>query len=508
MEKNKKKYKQLNFNSSKIEKNKNTNGLNEKLFKPMVKIKKSKETDSKQKLIHQNNYSNSKSNKLINNHKNLDSDFNINIHSSKVSNYSNENDNITSEIKNEKQVSNSQAKNTSSDLKLSSEIVNEKMREALEAQNPKNRKKSTILSLILLIVNIVFMIFIIKNLISDVDDFSLSVLISTQGNKLWWFGAGILVYALYIFVHVLAYRALLINLTGRKSWKIVYDVAVVGKYYDNVTPFAVGGQPLQIVALAKNKISAGVSTSIPLIKMIITTGMSALTALFFFIFGLPMLSVNSPLNQFLLVLLEIVGVIGLIITILLAIFMFLISSGTLFTRSFISGILRFGYKIKLVKNYRQTYRKVLNQVAEYKFSMKYLWKNKKLLFKLLFLNLIEVLAISSLPFFVVLALSNGIDENVISLLFICMTKYNLCQMASCYIPLPGGTGLMEISFIILFGSELGSYIVWGLLGWRFLSYYLILIHGFLHELIKIIINFSKNKKSKQSTLESVSEKGN
>lgn len=380
---------------------------------------------------------------------------------------------------------------------LSEEIINEELREAIESRSPKKRKKTTILSVILLLVNIAFMAIIVSKLIVQTDDFSLKSLVSSQGVKLWWLVGGFATYALFIFVQVLAFRMLIRNLTGNSSWKTAYDVAVVGKYYDNVTPFAVGGQPMQIVALSGCGVGAGVSTGIPIIKLIINTAVSALLAIIFFVVGLPRLGAASPLNQLLLLIVEVLGVIGLIITVLLAIFMLLISSGTLFTRSFISGLLRIGYKLRLIKNYRKTYRKVINQVAEYKFCMKYLAKNKKLLFSLIFLTIAEYLSVFSYSLFAVCAFSESIDVNFIVLWLICMTKYNLCQMASCFIPLPGGTGLMEISFIILFGSQLGSNIIWGLLGWRFLSYYLIIIHGFIHELVKIISSFVKNRKSRK-----------
>ena len=70
-------------------------------------------------------------------------------------------------------------------------------------------------------------------------------------------------------------------------------------------------------------------------------------------------------------------------------------------------------------------------------------------------------------------------------------------MASSYIPLPGGTGLMEITFIFLFGIVVGDYIVWALLIWRIISYYFILIHGFSHEMISIGKNLAANREKKE-----------
>ena len=70
-------------------------------------------------------------------------------------------------------------------------------------------------------------------------------------------------------------------------------------------------------------------------------------------------------------------------------------------------------------------------------------------------------------------------------------------MASCFIPLPGGTGIMELSFIFLFGIVVKDNIVWALLAWRILSYYLILVHGFIHTLFHIGKNICKSKNKRE-----------
>ena len=378
---------------------------------------------------------------------------------------------------------------------LSEEIINEKIKGALEYQSPKQKRKSIIFSTCMLILNIVFMAFIIKNLFSEVEGNIFDVFIN-QGVKLYWLFGGVFAYIISIIMQIFLYKILLKNLSNNNNTFIAYDTAIVGRYYDNVTPFAIGGQPMQIVSLIKNNISPAVSTGIPLIKMVINTGMSAISALVFFVFGLPVLEMNSPLNKILLLVIEVLGVIGLVITLFITIFMFLISSGTLITRSFISGVLRIGYKLKLIKNYRYTYRKVLNQVAEYKFSIKYLFKNKKVLLKLVLVSFIENVAYAFIPFFVIMSFLTVPVDNMLFFMFICVTKYFLCSMASCFIPIPGGTGMMEISFIVLFGMILGDNIGWALIFWRFLSYYLVIAHGFIHELSKIISNLMKNKKIK------------
>lgn len=389
------------------------------------------------------------------------------------------------------------SKPTKDGLGLSQEIVDEKIKQAMEAQSPKKRKKSTIINLCLLLLNLVLMFFIVKGLIKDVGDTRFSDIIDKQGAKLWWLAGGVVIYLVYMLAQTLMYKVLIKDFTGKTKWWLSYDVAIVGKYYDNITPFSVGGQPFQIIRIITNDISAGVATSIPIIKMILNTAINAVVAVLFFVFGMPLIPTTSSLNSILLLIFEILGVIGLVITVIVVLFMFLVSSGNLLTRSFISGILRLGYKMKIVKNYRKTFKKVLNQVEEYKLSMSYLWKHKALLVKMIFLCLMECLSYALIPYFVAMAFAGPIDMSPWLFIVVCIAKYYICMMASSFIPLPGGTGLIEITFIFLFGSVVGDSIVWALLCWRLLSYYLIIMHGFVHELGVITRNFIKNGKERK-----------
>ncbi len=411
-------------------------------------------------------------------------------------------------VENAEQNFENEEQNSENQVMLPEEIVNEKIKSALETQTPKKRKKSFIIKICMLAFNLLFMIFIINSLMKGIgEDQSIIKTIETQGDKLWWLLGCVVAYIVFFLAQVMAYKTLLKNLTGKSRWGISYDVAVLGKYYDTVTPFSVGGQPMQIVRLANSGLGAGVSTSIPLIKVIIMNVVNAFLAVIFFIFGLPKVPQYSPLIKFLFILLVIVGVIGLIFTVFVAIFMFLISNGSILTRSFVSGVLRFLYKIKLVKNYRQTYRKVMNQVSEYKFSMKYLKRNKGILFKLIIYSIIECLSYAVMAYFVALAFSSLTSEIVPSeFLLIALSEFYLCQMASCYIPLPGGTGLMELSFILLFGNVVGNNIVWALLIFRFFTYYLIIVHGFIHEVGRITRLLIKEKIASKRAQKSLSNK--
>ena len=382
-------------------------------------------------------------------------------------------------------------------LEVSEEYTEQKYQKVMEYQSPKKKRKSTIINLCLLLINLIFLVTIVKSLMKNVGEKNFLDVLQEQGSKCWWLFGGLLIYALFMLVQTLMYYVLIKDITGKKRMKLAYDVAVVGKYYDNATPFAAGGQPMQIVRLVQNGVSVGTSTSIPIIKLIINSSVSVILTVLFFIFGVPKIPMSTPLNDMLLMILIILAVIGLVITIIVVVFTFLMGTGGLVTRSFISGILRIGYKLKLVKNYRETFQKVLNQVAEYKVSFRYIWKSKKTLLKMIVLSIFECLTYAIMPYFVVQAFIGPTEIEPMLMLVICISQYYICAMASSFIPLPGGSGMMEISFVFLFGVIVGDNIVLALLAWRILSYYLILVHGFVHELTHIIKNFAKNRKLRE-----------
>ena len=54
----------------------------------------------------------------------------------------------------------------------------------------------------------------------------------------------------------------------------------------------------------------------------------------------------------------------------------------------------------------------------------------------------------------------------------------IIELGSSIIPIPGGSGMNEISFTVIFGSIFPEGTVfWGLLVWRFMTYYLYILQG-------------------------------
>lgn len=382
---------------------------------------------------------------------------------------------------------------------LEKQTVQELMKEAAETEEKPKKKKVAITSVIFFIINVVFMIFVVRNLVSSTSVTDFASVVSLQGNRLWWLLAGLGLLIIFFLCETLLFYDLIKKTTGKRRFFLSYRLASVGKYYDFITPTQLGGQPSQILRLSRSGVSAGIATSIPIIKLIVYSFVYTIISIVLYFFAVPLIPTAGSLQGLLMMLIKVVGGIGLFVTVIMTFLYFIIGNGRIIGRSFIQGLVRFGFRLKIVKNYRQTFEKILTQVNEYQSSIKYLNKHKGLLFRMVFLSLVECFAFALIPFCVVMAFSSITFATVPEALYcmlILMSEYYLCLLVSTCLPLPGGTGTTEICFIFLFAIgaySVGDNIGWALIFFRLITYYAVVLHGFLHIIVENIVNLIKNK---------------
>ncbi|MDE6408087.1 MAG: flippase-like domain-containing protein, partial [Anaeroplasmataceae bacterium] len=117
-------------------------------------------------------------------------------------------------------------------------------------------------------------------------------------------------------------------------------------------------------------------------------------------------------------------------------------------------------------------------------TFKALLSQKLKFFTCVLLKLFGLICYYSIPFFILLSL--GIDVTADKLaLIIAMTTFSIAM--TCYIPTPGATGGIEFAFRQLFVTVIpaisGSIATSGLLLWRFITYYFLMLVSFIVYLI-------------------------
>ena len=349
------------------------------------------------------------------------------------------------------------------------EIANEKLGEATQEVAKQKSKKKKITTALTFIINIavVVVILLVQVLNSNVEPFDRII---ASGNFKWYYG--FIIFALFGFVMASdTFRAtvLLKQSSKRTRMFLCYKMNAIGKYYDCITPMSTGGQPFQVFYLSKHGVDPGTSISIPIARYVVFQIAWLVTSLFATIFAGKLgdagtlVSVASYVG-FALNFLMIVGV--LILSISKRIGKILVVKGTKLLQ-----------KMKIIKNYEKVYDKVMDTVMGFQTTMKTYTKNIKAFAGLILLNLLQFVANFAIPYFIYLMLGGVPGFNIFLKFWVFSI---LIDLASGFIPLPGGTGMSEIAFISVFtGVFPEGTVFWGLLMWRFMNYYIYLVQGLM-----------------------------
>jgi len=341
-------------------------------------------------------------------------------------------------------------------------------------------KKKKIGSLILLIVNFliiggIFTYYFATNEIKDLSE------IFHNNVKLQFLFLAVIMLLVTIIIETIRFVQLIYKTTGKIRIGLSLKTYLLGKYYDNITPFNFGGQPFQIFYLNKHGIKGDNATSIPLVKHVINTSAFLLLSVLVLILNFIFKFTNS-------IVIIIIAIMAIILNGSLVALVLLFSVSKRIGPSLVIKILKLLNRLKIIKNYKVTFFKVSRFVKNYQKSVKLVAKSVKTLICQFVLAILNFITFYSIVYFIYLAF---IPENTFGIVEIlsCMA---LCDICGGVMPLPGGSGAAEISFDALFSrlfiTNPGA-LPYAMLIWRFLTYFIFIIIGG----IQIFCSFIKNK---------------
>lgn len=350
-----------------------------------------------------------------------------------------------------------------------SENQKKQLGDAEQVVAKQKSKKSKITKLLTLLINIVIVAVILVVQLKSEGIVSVSDLLQ---NKIHY---GFLVltlvfYVFFMFLKAFRFNLLIKNSPHKRSRPFLsYKLAALGKYYDAITPMATGEQPFQIFYLNKRGMDASTAISVPIAKYILSQFAWMAISLFAVIYSLAFDTLRDS---------RVVLVIALVSFALNSLLV-----GTVLIASFskkvgkiaVARVLKFLEKIKIVKNYEKQYAKVIKIIDEYQQALKNYIKNLPVLFFTFFLSVFTSFINYSILFFIYGTLVR-FDP---SLYWEIIVKAIMIDIASGLIPLPGGTGMSEISFSVLFASIFTSgTLFWAIILWRFINFYGMILQGF------------------------------
>ena len=270
------------------------------------------------------------------------------------------------------------------------------------------------------------------------------------------------------------------NFDRKYARKIARRTVLLGKYYDNITPAAIGGQPFQIYYMHKNgRMPSGLATTIPVIGMVSGQIGFLIIAVLCFLFG--SLSINNA---------ALIGTacFGLLFFAFWPVLIMIATFLPKGAKELITLIVKGLAKIRLVKNKKKTIEKVEYEVDEYAKSVRKILKTKGLFLKTIGLSVAFNSLVAMIPFFVLTAFGGEVD------FLPCFVTTVAVTSAVYFVPTPGNAGAAEGTFYVVFSALSQGYVFWAMLVWRFFSYYIYIIMG---PIIYFRMHLEKKRESKK-----------
>ena len=273
-------------------------------------------------------------------------------------------------------------------------------------------------------------------------------------------------------------------------------MALVGKYYENITPTGTGGQPMQIYYLYKQGVPGAKSTSVTMVKY----GIQMLAWTIFA--AVVMIGLAGTLGEIedaaVQTTVRVCAWIGFGINGFIPVFVTFVIFCPRAVSWLINLVIRLLHKIRLIKNADKLEVKIRSWMDDFAVFSQFVYKRPLVFLLLLLLCLVEPVTELLIPYFLLIALCGqyvtpGID--------LCLTVVGLAMYATyaaTFIPTPGNSGAIESVFMLAFAGIAENVLFWYVLIWRFVLYYSFIVLGIGMNIFDVIAGFVRRRRQKKA----------
>ncbi|MBQ9019617.1 MAG: flippase-like domain-containing protein [Bacilli bacterium] len=289
----------------------------------------------------------------------------------------------------------------------------------------------------------------------------------------------------YILISIIFYF-LFIIIKGYVNYKITNDKEklslkeaikhnIITQFFNGVTPFSTGGQPMEIYMLKEHDIPLAKATN------------QTIQSFIFYQIALVICGTIAVINNFLFPifpkvrLLQILVLLGFIINVFVVVILVLISRSKRVTNKLSSMSIKIMKKLKMKVDEDD----IKQKFSDYHEGFKELRKRKKLFIGGVLLNIISLLCLYVVPMFILYSMGDFTSLTINNTI----TASAYVYIIGGFVPIPGASGGIEYGFTRFFGNFISTSTLSAvLLLWRFITYYLGVILGAL------VFNFEKKVK--------------
>ncbi|OGO83789.1 MAG: hypothetical protein A2Y18_03170 [Clostridiales bacterium GWD2_32_19] len=249
------------------------------------------------------------------------------------------------------------------------------------------------------------------------------------------------------------------------SFMAVLRVSMIGQFFNSVTPFSTGGQPMQLYAMTKDGISSGEAGSILVMKFIVYQVILTLYSIMVIFFKYNFFV--SHVDKFMLL-----ALIGFIVNSFVMVVLFAFTHYAELTTKYIHSLVKLCSKFKICRHSDDIENKIKDELTYFKEHSKSLKSNMKVLVTTSLLTIMQLTIFFSISYIIYRGFGKtGNMTDIIS-------ANAFVTMITSFVPLPGASGGAEVSFGMLFNIFLEpGKILPAIFLWRFVTFYLNIIVG-------------------------------
>ena len=319
-------------------------------------------------------------------------------------------------------------------------------------------------------------------LVSTTLDITLIPMIMKLVNKKFIF-IGFLIMVLYIILECTIINILIKTIQKTKVRFLAVKIAMMGFYYNLVTPFASGSQPMQIYALNKYDINLSKSIAIVTNKTVLFQTVVTIYSAVIIFLNIEVLKNELPSMLVLMSIGMVMNIVSLVGGMLIV-----LTPNTM--KIIVKVIVNILYRLNIFKSLNKKIHTINKFIDEYSYSIKLFIKNKKALCLSIILTIIQLTVFFSISYCVYKAFNlNGLS------LFDVLALQVFLYMSVSPIPTPGNVGANEVAFLTIFSNVFpGNIIGYSVFLYSiYVYYFLVVVCGLFTIHTHYHMNKRKNK---------------
>ncbi len=281
-----------------------------------------------------------------------------------------------------------------------------------------------------------------------------------------WIATAFICMLIYWFLDGMILHTIASAMSERQPVRNTMKVTMIGQFFNCLTPFGSGGQPVQIYLMAKDGVNTGHAASIVIIKSLLHQVIIVMYTIAAFISVGAFFHNRVP--QFYLIYLA-----GLTINVLFLLFyaLFLLRKDTAGKiLLFVVGILKW---LRVLKDPEGIKARIENELKSLNNGASVIRHNYGVMFKLLILQVVQYTFYFAIPFFIFLAIEKGF-VNFWSM----VAAQSIVTMIQLLVPSPGSIGGAEGASYLFFSLFFrANIIIPVILIWRIITYYFSILAG-------------------------------